>query len=477
MRRGTAILSILLLSLLVLQTLPAGGIRGTDASWTVTTADRPWRDAGPVVLSRDTGEGFDIAIDKSLTAQTIDGFGGTFNEKGWVALSMLSPAERDEVLRAFFDPDTGACFNICRVPIGASDYAVDRYTLDEVPGDYDMRYFSIERDRQYLIPYIKAAMEVRPDLRIWASAWTPPTWMKSNGEFDGGEMKDDPRTYDAYALYLARFLESYRAEGIDAYAVCVQNEPTISTNYPSCLWTEQQVLIFIRNHLGPLFKARGVRGEIWLGTIQDGDYTKYPATVLADEQASAYVTTVGFQWDGLYSVEWTRRHYPDKRIMQTETECGNFYWKAGFDPDKPQNDWNYGVYTWNKVKEYFTKGANSYMLWNMVLDQEGKSIDALRPWPQNAAVVVDSRTKTVTYTPMYYAFKHFSHFVKPGALLIKTKTTGTWQDALAFKNPDGSLVLVLQNATVEQIPLKVKVGKKAAALMLPPESWSTLVLP
>jgi len=97
--------------------------------------------------------------------------------------------------------------------------------------------------------------------------------------------------------------------------------------------------------------------------------------------------------------------------MQTETECGNFHWKPGFDPDRPQNDWAYGIYTWNKVKAYFDEGVNSYLLWNMVLDEEGKSIDSERPWPQNAAIVVDKNTKKVIYTPIFYAFKHFTFFV------------------------------------------------------------------
>ncbi len=102
-------------------------------------------------------------------------------------------------------------------------------------------------------------MRYRPDLRLFASAWTPPTWMKVNGAFDGGSMKDDPKIYDAYALYLARFLESYQKEGLNVFAVCIQNEPTIDTRYPSCLWTSRQFLTFTRDHIGPLFVRRNAR--------------------------------------------------------------------------------------------------------------------------------------------------------------------------------------------------------------------------
>ncbi len=474
MRKLAVILGLILC--FFLQFHPPVGYVAPKITWVVTTQAKPWRRMDPTASAAAKGRKSTIIIDTKTLYQKIDGFGGCFNEKGWVALSVLTPAKRDEVLKALFDPAEGAGLNICRVPIGASDYAVNRYTLNEVKDDYQMKHFSIKRDKDFLIPYIKAALKFRPDLRVWGSAWTPPTWMKTNGHYDGGSMKDDPKIYDAYALYLARFLESYQKEGINAYAVCVQNEPDIARHYPTCLWTEKQFLTFIKDHLGPFFKERCVRGEIWLGTMDDGDFRKYPYTVLNDKTANSYVTTVGYQWGGLNSVALTRKYYPAKRIMQTETECGNWYWRDGFDPDKPQNDWNYGVYTWNKVKDYFEKGVNSYMLWNMVLDREGKSIDSMSPWPQNAAVVVDTKTKAAIYTPMYYAFKHFSHFVKPSAHLIRVKASGVLNDVVAFKNPDGKVVLVMQNPSIGNIKLKIKLENKDYALTLPPQSWSTLVL-
>lgn len=446
------------------------------ATWVVTTAKKPWNAGKPIVLNGAARGGYDLEIDPQKTYQEITGFGGCFNEKGWVALAALSEVNRNSVLQALFDPQEGCRFNICRVPIGASDYAVDRYTLDEVAGDYEMKQFSIDRDQKHLIPYIKAAMKYRPDLKIWGSAWTPPTWMKTNGGFDGGNMKDDPKIYDAYALYLAKFLESYQSQGINAFAVCVQNEPLIETHYPSCLWTPQQFVTFIRDHLGPLFLDRGIKGEIWLGTLQDGDYTKFPETVLLDLKANGYITTVGYQWDGLRSVSQTRENFPEKQIVQTETECGNWHWKSGFDPNMPQNDWEYGVYTWYKVRNYLINGANAYMLWNMVLDREGKSIDSQMPWPQNAAVVVDTKAKSVIYTPMFYAFKHYCRFVEPGARLINV-TGDSRSDAIAFKNPGGQVVLVLQNDSTRKRNLKVKVADRAFSVKLPAQSWSTLIIP
>lgn len=444
-----------------------------DVAWKCSTQDKEWQEFKAAQLIPGASGQADLSIDTSSLGQEIQGFGGAFNEKGWAALSALTPEERGAVMGAMFDPVDGAKFNICRAPIGASDYAVSRYTLDETKDDYEMNDFSIERDKEYLIPYIKAAMQYRPDLKVWGSAWTPPTWMKTIADYDGGQMKDDPKVYQAYALYLARFVESYRAEGINVFAVAVQNEPLIDRNYPTCLWNPKQFGIFVRDHMGPLFEQRKVKASIMFGTFQDPDFSLFPR-LLNDPDVNKYVSIVGFQWDGLSSVARTRETFPDKLIFQTETECGNFYWKSGYDPNRPHNDWAYGVYTWNKVKDYFDEGANAYMLWNMVLDEEGKSIDSQDPWPQNAAITVDRNTKKVTYTPMFWAFKHFSYYVQPGARYVDT---GKAEGAIAFLNPDGSLVIELQNESNEDRTLTIAIDGGALSIELPGMSWSTLVVP
>lgn len=446
-----------------------------QASWKATTPTQPWQEMEPVPVSKDRFGAVDVKIDLAALGQEIDGFGGTFNEKGWVALSLLTGEEREAVLKAFFDPEEGARFNICRVPIGASDYAVSRYTHNETKNDYEMKNFSIARDHEYLLPYIKGAMRYRPDLKVWGSVWTPPTWMKTNGAFNGGQMKHESGIYKAYALYLARFVEEYRKEGVNLFAVAVQNEPLIATNYPSCLWSPQQFLVFIRDYLGPLFAERNLDAGIMLGTIQDPDYYKFPHTVLSDKKANAYVSLVGFQWQGLSAVAQTRANFPEKRLMQTETECGNCHWLPGFNPHKPPNDWAYASYTWRKVKDYFDAGVNSYMLWNMVLDEEGKSIDAKLPWPQNAAVVVNKKTRKAVYTPMFYAFKHYSYFIEPGARYVEI--TDGWEDTIAFLNPGGELVIVTENKGRWKRTVRIGFGEYQLTAELPAVSWSTIVVP
>ncbi len=158
---------------------------------------------------------------------------------------MLTPSERDRAMKLLFDATDGARFQYGRIPIGASDYAMSRYTLNETANDTAMASFSIERDKEKLIPYIQAALAIKPDLHLWASPWTPPTWMKegpfqySQGapNYDSGHMKEDATTLQAFALYLAKFVEEYAKIGITIEAIHPQNEPGYETRYPSCLWT------------------------------------------------------------------------------------------------------------------------------------------------------------------------------------------------------------------------------------------------
>ncbi len=435
-----------------------------------TTPTVPFARSSPTLFR---GASADVRVSPSQSHQAIEGFGGAFNEQGWAVLSILSQEARDAVLKALFDPVDGLRLSFGRAPIGASDYALERYTLDEVPNDYAMSFFSIEHDRRLLIPYVQAALRLRPDLKVWASAWTPPTWMKTNGAFDGGALKDDPKIYAAYALYLAKFVEAYRAEGIPVFMVVPQNEPGQLQTYPSCDWSAAQFLVFIRDHLGPLFEQRKVGAEIWLGTINLPGFDV--TSILADPRASAHIGGACFQWDGLSWVAPTRASHPTLPIMQSETDCGNWPWAPGFLRAQPPNDFAYAALTWRKFRDFLAAGSSSYMLWNLVLDEEGINLDEARPWPQNSPIVVNRETEQVTYTPMFWATKHYSSLLAPGATLVES--TGSFADQIAFRNPDGSTVVELLNDGERPKVLTVTVGAEAYSVSLPATSFATLVVP
>jgi glucosylceramidase len=419
----------------------------------------------------------DITVYPDKNRQTIEGFGGCFNEKGWEALLALSREERLAVMRRIFDPVDGLGFSVCRVPIGANDYALDRYTLNETMFDYEMMHFSIERDRTRLIPFIKEAMSIQPKLRLWASAWTPPTWMKDNRKFDSGTFLDDPKIYQAYALYLLKFIRAYRAEGLPVEAVAVQNEPGTLTDYPSCDWTAIQYLIFIRDYLGPLFQNEGMHDAIMLGTFNQPKLLDHMLTVLLDPNARRFVSLGGMQWDSLSFIDHLKVTAPGLTVWQTETDCGNWFWLPTFDPDKPQNDFVYAGFTWEKIRDWLKAGVTVYELWNMVLEPDGKSIDAKRPWPQNCLITVDSAAHVVHYTPLFGAIGSFSRFVPPGSRLVETEGLSVEAEVIAFTDPAERVVVVLYNRKEVPVSVKVQVRRTVHVVNMPSQSFATLVVP
>ena len=422
----------------------------------------------------DAGSGLpDVLVYPDAGRQTIEGFGGAFNEKGWQALSVLDETQRREVMRRLFDPHEGLGFSICRVPIGSSDYALDRYTLNETAGDFEMKHFSIERDRRHLIPYVKEALSIQPKLRLWASAWTPPTWMKDNRGFDSGAFLDDPKVYRAYALYLLKFIRAYGAEGIPIEAVAVQNEPGTLQDYPSCDWTAVQYLTFIRDYLGPLFQAEGLEDAIMLGTLNQPKLAGHAYTVLGDPHARQYVARAGMQWFSFSFMGRLKTVAPGLTIWQTETDCGNWPWSVGYDPDKPQNDIGYASFTWKKIRDWLKAGVTVYELWNMVLDPWGKNIGSQRAWPQNSAITVHPETREVCYTPMFGAVGSFAKFVRPGSKMVETE--GTFANALAFTGEDGRVIVVLHNPYTTREDIRVWIGGAVYLIEMPPQSFTTMI--
>ncbi len=245
---------------------------GQKVKWICSTEQKQWVSNNPIELkSASTGNSFDVEIYPSKKQQTIDGWGGCFNELGWDALQILNIKEREEVLKVLFDPNNGLKFNICRMPIGANDYARNWYSLDDSAGDFDMKYFSTDRDSKNLIPYIHEAMKYQPALKLWASPWSPPVWMKTNKHYankrgdhndlkpenevlSGNQFIQDEKYLSAYAMYLSKFVKAYQKVGVNVYAVHFQNEPYTLNQWPNCSWTPSAMRNFIANYLGQLFQ-------------------------------------------------------------------------------------------------------------------------------------------------------------------------------------------------------------------------------
>lgn len=414
-----------------------------------------------------------ITVNADQVEQDWIGFGGTFNEAGWEALAVLNEADRKKALSLLFDKNDGAAFTMGRIPIGSSDYGVSRYSLNDSPNpDPEMNNFSLDRDRMRLIPYIKAALELQPNLVMWGSPWSPPPWMKSNNAFDRGNMLDDH--LGAHALYLAKFVEEYAKEGINVAAVQPQNEPGYLQDYPSCSWTGDQMTRYIRDHLGPLFNERLPNTEIWLGTLSNpqSDH-QIGQAVVSNAQAKALLAGVGMQWGMRQHVGYYRQQ--GLTVMQSEHQCGNFPptpRSQQYEQSPAPNNHAYALESWDLLYQWISSGANAYLAWNMVLDTFGTNLDAVRPWNQNALLTVDKGQGKLNITPTYYVFRHLAQYVEPGAKRVATQGQGG--QALAFKNPDGSIVTVVHNNGGGAAQTTVAVGGQTYQFEVPARGWATV---
>jgi glucosylceramidase len=441
-----------------------------------TTESNSWQ-AGALFKPSFAWDTLNLNLDPPTVAdKAIDGFGGCFNERGWTSLQALSESDRENVLRELFHPTDGACFTYCRMPIGANDFATEAYSYDETEGDFELKHFSIDHDRKTLVPFIHAALRHQPNLKVWASPWSPPSWMKRNhfyaeakaypGMKDNGIRPDqighegedmfiqEPRYFEAYAKYFARFIEAYRAEGIRIGMVMPQNEFNSAQNFPSCTWTAEGLARFLRC-LGPEMQKLGV--DVFFGTLERGNPQLFQ-TVMNDKEVGRIIKGVGTQWAGKNALPAIHRQFPALTVYQSEQECGD-----------GSNSWSYTSYCWQLMKHYFRSGASGYMYWNISTDNGGMSTWG---WAQNSLVSVDTAAKTFRYNHDYYLMKHLTHFVRVGAKRLEV--SGTCDDALGFQNPDGTTVVLLRNELPHAQMVQIQLPDRAIAVQLPPDSLATL---
>jgi glucosylceramidase len=422
-----------------------------------------WEVQPPLRSDRTVITEADVLINTSNTRQTIEGFGACFNELGWTSLNVLDPAIREDIMKELFNPGAGANFTLCRMPVAANDFALDWYSYNETDGDFEMKDFSIDNDRETLIPFIKNALKYNPGIRIWASPWSPPSWMKHNKRYDSPRFAEgtdmfirEDKYLKAYALYFSKFIEAYRTEGINPFAVMPQNEFNSAQIFPSCCWTAAGLADFVGNYLGPAMQEAGV--EIMFGTMERPNELLVD-TILAHPLAGPYISGIGFQWAGKYALAGISSRYPGMRLYQTEQECGN-----------GKNDLEGAVYSWNLMKHYFNNGVSGYLYWNISLMQGGISRWG---WAQNSLVVVNE-DKTFYYTPEYYVMKHVSHYVKPGARRLQPE--GRFNDLLAFVNSDNSIVVIAGNEEATERTVSIKINETVYTPTLKPKSLNTLVV-
>jgi glucosylceramidase len=434
----------------------------TTANWRVSDSLSKGIWNTPITLSATGGTPV-ITITPGTEYQHIDGWGGAFNETGWHCMRDISASARDVVMRALYGPlnVNGCRFNTGRVPIGMSDFTVNQvYSLDESTGDYAMNNFSLHNDSLMNIAFVKAAQVANPNLMIYGSPWTPPGWMKSNGRWDGCvTINQNAATWTAYALYFRKFVTGWRNAGIPINIVYPQNEPSwCAGNHPSCTWTGTMIKDWVRDYLYPNFYADTLGAvrmgtQIWNGTWNVSDWANHLQPMFNDAAALASFQGIGVQRSGqgdnnsaYANSNYASLHY---HSMETETNC----WSGA-------NNWTDAMNTFWEIHNHMTTYNQCYNMWNMILDANYNYVSWMGR-AQNSQVTVTFPAQTVTYNPEFYIMMHWSRYVKPGAVRVDVTNTitGTLR-AAAFKNPDGTIILELQNYSTSTVSPLIKVGSQ-----------------
>ncbi len=406
-----------------------------------------------------------ITIFPQINYQTITGIGGCFNENGGEALLSLPKEKQQEILRNLFDEKSGCGFNFCRTAIGASDFGLDAYSYSETAGDYTQSKFSIDRDKKYVLPYIKSALAVNPNMKLFASPWSPPAWMKVSGKMVGirpdNTLKDSAKIYKAYALYLAKYIQSYAKEGVTICRLNPQNETDMNSTYPSCVMNTKEMSNLVMNYLIPEFKRSKVKTEIWAGTYRT--YGKLEALELfADKKFSNSVSGVGLQYTKPIHLNDFRALFPKVKMMHTEGKCYN-----------GDNSIKQAQARWTEVSDYLNGGVENYAYWNMILNETGKSA---WNWKQNGLINIDRNKGTVTYNPDYAVMYLVSKFIRPGDVRVAHFTTGE-PTSVVTKNAKGNYTLVMQNDAETDKIVSVQIGEgKIQFVKIPALALAAVVL-
>ena len=415
-------------------------------------------------------DGPSVLIDPRPRFQTIEGFGGAFTESAAVVLKTLPPAQRLQVLREYFDPKKGIGYNVGRVPMNSSDFSIGNWACDDVPGDVQLKHFSIERDRQATIPMIKAAQKIADGkIKLFASPWSPPAWMKTNGEMNhGGKLK--PQYRRVWANYYCRFFKEFAGEGIKFWGLTVQNEPEANQPFDSCIWSGAEERDFVRDHLGPALHKAGLSYlKLMIWDHNRDIMVERAKAVYDDPRASKYVWGTAFHWyngDHFENVRKVHDAWPDKKLFFTEG-C------VRMDPKADQ--WEIGERYAKSIIKDLNNWATGWTDWNMILDINGGPRHV--PGPLSAPILIDSLHKKAIKVSSFYYMGHFSKFIRPGAVRIMAAASKEELESTAFLNTDGTIAAVIMNRSAKAIRFALKYEGKMSMVKLPARAITTLLFP
>jgi len=425
----------------------------SDVEFYLTTGDQSSllkKQNSKLVFGTATNFYPDITVDSTQTYQAVDGFGFCLTDASAGLISDLPSSIQNELHKELFGSDSNSIsISYLRVSIGASDLSASVYTYDDMPvgqTDVNLQNFSLRKDQSKVIPVLKAILAINPAIKILASPWTPPTWMKSNNNSVGGSLLT--QYYSAYAQYFVKYIQAMKTEGITIDAITIQNEPLYGGNNPSMLMSPAEQASFIKNHLGPAFQAATISTKI-IVYDHNADRIDYPLTIFDDAGARQYIDGSAFHLYGgdINALSTVHQSYPDKHIYFTEQFtsstgdfAGDLKWHLKNVVIGSMRNWSRNVLEWNLASDpYFSihtpGGCNTC---------------------KGALTIISGFTRNVSY----YIIAHASKFVPPGSVRIASNNTGSLY-SVAFKRPDGKKVLIIENdgSTIQNFNISFN-GKK-----------------
>jgi len=364
----------------------------------------------PISWASGPAAGNTIALDPGKRFQQILGFGGAFTDAACYEFNTLSAGTRASVFAELFGQAPGALnLNVCRTCIGSSDYSTVIYSYDDGDPDPELKRFSIEHDKQWILPILREARKTNPELFLFSTPWSPPGWMKPNNSMLGGNMRQ--KYMDVYARYFVKFLRAYEAEGIPIQAVSIQNEPDTDQDgrMAACSWPQEYEQGFVKNHLGPTFAKEGLKTKIW---IIDHNYNLWGRAVCELEDAEMRKYVDGVAWHGyLGTPDWMMK------VHDAQPDI-NMYWTEG-GPDVTSKDYTTDWVNWSRTFTGIMRNwCRSITVWNLALDEDGKP--NIGPFPCGGLVTV-TKQGGIVRSGQYYALAHFSSHIKRGAYRIQSQ--------------------------------------------------------
>ena len=415
-----------------------------------------------------------VSVNTDMRFQNFLGIGGAFTDASAINFSKLSESKQSEFLTAYFDSEKGNAYRFGRTHIHSCDFSTETYSYIK-EGDDELKTFSIEKDREFKIPFIKKALDIAGrEMTLIASPWSAPAFMKTNENMlNGGSLL--PQYRKSWALYYTKFIQAYKDEGIPVWGITIQNEPAAVQRWESMTYTAEQERDFLKKYLGPIMHAEGFSDVKIIVWDHNRDLAAHWGnTIFGDHEAAKYAWGLGFHWYETWAggdamqrnLNAIKASFPDKELIFTEG-C-----QEGFRSDRLQ-EWSYAERYGEAMIRDFNVGTVAWCDWNLLLDQRGgpNHVNNLCFSPIHA----DLDRDVLIYLPSYFYIGHFSRFIALGSKRVSATSNRSFILTTAFISPTNEVSLIVMNKKEEAVAYQIIVAGKQLKFQLPGRSIQTIV--